>query len=85
MVHCSMKSLNRLQNHAFPLGLERKSGRFVDYYNHQRYHESLDNVAQADVWFGRVKQLPSRREQIKCQTRLEARRRQHVQSLMLTA
>ncbi len=85
MVHCSMKSLNRLQNHAFPLGLERKIGRFVDYYNHQRYHESLGNVTQADVWFGRVKKVPSRREEIKSQTTLAARRRQHMQSLMLTA
>jgi hypothetical protein len=56
----------------------------VDYYNHQRYHESLGNVTPADVYFGRTKEVPSRREEVKCRT-LEARRRQHTQSLQMAA
>jgi transposase InsO family protein len=82
--HRSMKNLIQLQNYAFPWDLEREIGRFVDYYNHQRYHESLDNVTPADVFFGRVKEILSKREEIKPQT-LEARRRQHTQSLILAA
>jgi putative transposase len=82
--HRSLKNLVLLQNYAFPWDLEREIGRFVDYYNHQRYHESLDNVTPADVYFGRAKEVLTRREEIKRQT-LEARRRQHDQSLPIAA
>ena len=40
--------------------------------------------APADVYFGRVKEVLSRREEIKRKT-LEARRRQHTQSLRMAA
>jgi len=82
--HRSMKNLIQLQNYAFPWDLEREIGRFVDYYNHRRYHESLDNVTPADVYFGRVKEVLPRREEIKPKT-LKARRRQHAQSLRMAA
>jgi len=64
--------------------LEREITRFVDYYNNQRYHESLGNVTPADVYFGRAKEVHSRREEIKRRT-LEARRRQHTQTLRMAA
>jgi hypothetical protein len=67
------------------VGLECEIGRFVDSNDHQLYLESLDNSTQTDVWFGRVKEIPSRREETRCRTTLEARRRQDMQSLMLTA
>jgi transposase InsO family protein len=82
--HRSMKNLIQLQNYAFPWDLEKEISRFVEYYNHRRYHESLDNVTPADVYFGRVKEVLSKREEIKRKT-LEARRHQHTQSLMLAA
>ncbi len=82
--HRSMKNLIQLQNYAFPWALEQEIARFVDYYNHQRYHESLDNVTPADVYFGRAKEVLTRREEIKRQM-LEARRRQHTQSLQMVA
>ena len=47
---------------------------------HQRYHESLGNVTPTDVYFGRAKEVQSRREEIKRRT-LEARRRQNSQML----
>jgi hypothetical protein len=67
-----MKNLVQLQNYAYPRDLEREIARFVDYYNHQRYHESLDNVTPADVHFGRAKEVQTRRQEIKRRT-LEGR------------
>ena len=64
--------------------MEQEIARFVDYYNNQRYHESLNNVTPADVYFGRANGVLTRREEIKRQT-LEARRRQHTQSLQMAA
>jgi len=49
----------------------------VAYYNHERYHESLDNVTPADVFFGRQQEVFTQREIIKQQT-LQQRRRQHL-------
>ena len=82
--HRSMKNIVQLRNYAYPWDLEREIARFVDYYNHQRYHESLGNVTPADVYFGRAKEVQSRREEIKRRT-LEVRRRQHTQMLRAVA
>ena len=35
--------------------------RFVSYYNHERYHESLDNLTPADVFYGRGEEILSQR------------------------
>jgi transposase InsO family protein len=43
----------------------------VDYYNHRRYHESLDNLTTEDVYFERVEEVKSRRELIKEKTMLK--------------
>ncbi|MDC1380733.1 IS3 family transposase, partial [Octadecabacter sp.] len=45
------------------------------HYNHQRYHESLNNVTPSDVHFGRDKAILQQRERIKRKT-LETRRLQ---------
>jgi putative transposase len=37
----------------------------VSYYNHRRYHESLDNCTPADVYYGRHQQVLSERSKIK--------------------
>jgi putative transposase len=82
--HRSMKDRMQLQNDASPWDLEREIGRFVDSHNRQRYHEPLDSVTPADVYFGRVREILPRREDIKRQTP-DARRRQHTQSLRIDA
>ena len=45
---------------------------FVAYYNNERYHESLDNVTPADVYFGRQHAVLTERDKIK---RLTMKRR----------
>ena len=74
--HLSMKSQILLENYYLPGDLERAVADFVEHYNHRRYHESLDNLTPADVYFGRGERTLKRREEIKRRT-IEQRRRQH--------
>jgi hypothetical protein len=53
--HQTLKNRILLENYFLPGDLEAQIEAFVDNYNHQRYHESLDNVTPADVYFGRTK------------------------------
>jgi hypothetical protein len=39
-------------NHYLPGDLERQIDAFVEYYNHVRYHESINNLTPANVYFG---------------------------------
>ena len=55
---------------------EARLAEFVDYYNSRRYHESLNNLTPADVYFGRGPAILSRRENVKLKT-IEGRRRMH--------
>lgn len=74
--HRSLKNIVELVNYFDPWTLERELAHWVEYYNHQRYHESLNNVPPADKYFGRAQEVQTRREEIKQQT-LAARRQQH--------
>ena len=71
-----MKNRILLENYYLPGDLERQIEAFVDYYNNQRYHESLGNLTPADVYHGRGAQILSMREEIKKQT-IQKRRLQH--------
>ncbi len=51
---------------------------FVGYYNHERYHERLDTLTPADVYYDRGKKILSMRQKIKQRT-LTERRRLHYQ------
>ena len=74
--HQTMKNRVLLENYYLPGDLERQIGAFVDYYNNQRYHESLSNVTPADVYYGRDKAIIREREKIKKMT-IQSRRLQH--------
>ena len=76
--HRSLKNQILLENYYLPGDLERRLAEFVDYYNQRRYHESLNNLTPADVFFGRSQGILTRRETIKRKT-IELRRRLHHQ------
>jgi len=76
--HQTLKNRILLENYFLPGDLEAQIEAFVDHYNHQRYHESINNVTPADVYFGRDKAILKQRERIKQKT-LEARRLHHRQ------
>ena len=76
--HQTLKNRILLENYFLPGDLERQIEAFVEHYNHERYHESLNNVTPADVYFGRAQSIIKRREKIKEKTirlrRLQYRR-----------
>ena len=65
--HRTMKNIVKLNHYYCPDELIDAVEDFVNYYNHKRYHESLDNVTPADVYFGKKEQILRRREKIKIQ------------------
>ncbi len=77
--HRSMKNVVKLENYYSPWELRRAIGRFVEYYNNERYHESLGNVTPADMYDGRQCEILTRREKIKRQT-LARRRRENLKN-----
>ncbi len=77
--HLSLKSRILLENYYLPGHLEHAVERFVDHYNHRRYHESLDNLTPADVYFGRGQTILDMRKEIKRRT-IEQRRKQHFKA-----
>jgi len=74
--HQTLKNRILLENYYLPGDLEANIERFVDHYNHRRYHESLSNLTPADVYFGRGKTILMDRERIK-RTTIQNRRLQH--------
>ena len=70
--HQTLKIRILLENYFLPGDLEAQIEAFVEHYNHQRYHESLNN----DAYFGRTPAIIKRRETIKRKT-IEHRRLLH--------
>jgi len=71
-----MKNVVKLENYYSPSELKAAIGKFVDYYNNERYHESIGNMTPSDMYFGRAKEVKTRREKIKHKT-LQERKRLH--------
>lgn len=77
--HQTLKNRILLENYYLPGDLRQKIDAFVDHYNHRRYHESLQNLTPADVYFGRGQAILKQRERIKRKT-IETRRLLHRKS-----
>jgi putative transposase len=71
--HQTLKNRILLENY---YDLEAQIEAFVADYNHRRYHESINNLTPADVYFGRGNIILLQRERIKRQT-IAQRRSQH--------
>jgi putative transposase len=74
--HQTLKNRILLENYYLQGDLEAQIEAFVEYYNHRRYHESLNNITPADAYFGRGQTILLERERIKRKT-IEHRRLQH--------
>jgi putative transposase len=74
--HQTLKNRILLENYYLPGDLEAQINRFVEHYNHSRYHESLKNLTPADVYFGRGQTILLQRERIKRDT-IKLRRLQY--------
>jgi putative transposase len=77
--HLSLKSRILLENYYLPGDLQRAVADFIELYYHRRYHQSLDNLTPADVYFGRGPCILQRREETKRNT-IKQRRRAHFQA-----
>lgn len=75
--HRSLKNIIKLQHYYSPSQLVEAIDDFVEYYNNQRYHESLDNMTPAVIYYGKEKEVQSKREKIKRKT-MALRRQQNL-------
>ncbi len=78
--HQTLKNRILLENYFLPGDLETQIATFVEYYNNHRYHESIDNLTPADVYFGRGPTILAERERIKRQTIAERRLQHQLQA-----
>ena len=72
----SMKNQILLDNYYFTSELEEQLQKFVSYYNHERYHESLNNLTPAGVFYGRGEEIFEECEMIK-QNTMALRKQMH--------
>ena len=77
--HQTLKNRILLENYFLPGDLENQIAAFVGHYNHQRYHESLNNLTPADVYTGRGQTILLERAKTKRKT-MKLRRLQHAKS-----
>jgi putative transposase len=78
--HQTLKNRILLENYYLPGDLEREIEAFIGGYNYRRYHESIDNLTPADVYFGRGQTILLERQRIKRQTIANRRLQHHAQA-----
>ncbi len=66
--HRSMKNVVKLEHYYYPWELDSAILEWVDYYNHERYHESLNIVTPADVYEGRRNDILDQRAIVEART-----------------
>ncbi len=80
--HRTMKNVVKLNHFYHPEELIEALKKFVENYNNKRYHESLENLTPADVYFGRYEQILEKRRQIKSDS-FRKRRQLYFQQKLL--
>ncbi|OUT95991.1 MAG: hypothetical protein CBB92_10780 [Flammeovirgaceae bacterium TMED32] len=66
-----MKNVVKLDNYYSPGQLSSKMKQFVQYYNYERYHESINNLISSEVYYGTGEGKLRSREKTKQQTLIE--------------
>lgn len=77
----SLKNQINLDNYYSPEELERAVAKFVNYYNHHRYHESIGNLTPAQVYYHKAAEILAHRKRIKANT-LRRRKQQHQRAMV---
>ena len=75
--HRTMKNVVKLENYYSPDQLKYRLKEFVDYYNYQRYHESLDNLTPSDVYYGKKEYRLEQRRKCKILT-MQKRKQEYI-------
>lgn len=81
--HRTMKNVVKLNNYYTPEELENALEKFVHTYNNERYHESLQNLTPADVYYGRGEQILQESQKLKKQA-MNQRRNEYLKFKKLT-
>lgn len=81
--HLSMKNVVKLDHYCCPDELKEALNKFVNFYNHKRYRESLNNVTPTDVYYGKREQILKRRAKIK-QQNMKLRRSLYFTEKLIT-
>jgi len=79
--HRSMKNVIKLENYYLPGQLECRLQEFIDYYNNHRYHESLQNLTPADLYYGRAEKILRKRALTKART-MNKRKKYHMHQML---
>ena len=78
--HWTLNNRILLEHYYMPGELAAQIEAFIDHYNHRRVHESLNNLAPADVYLGRGQAILQERQRIKRQTIQHRRLLHHSQA-----
>ncbi len=78
----SLKNCIKLENYYSPGELEHAVEKFVLYYNHQRYHESISNLTPAQVYYNKGNQVLEKRRKTKIKT-MNRRKKQHRKLMVM--
>ena len=77
--HRSMKNVVKLHHYYSLSDLKKAIDEYIEYYNNERYHESLNNCTPASVYNGTNKIILEQRRLLK-QKSMKQRRRNHLRS-----
>jgi len=75
----SLKNHIKLENYYSTEELERAVEKFVEHYNHHRYHESINNLTPAQVYYNKGAGVLEERKRCKVRT-LQRRKQLNLQS-----